>query len=79
MEHDTVLWLHVTTGLVAWVTGAVALWRNLPGRHDRRALAVFHWSVLAVAITAAVLVAFPPAELWWLWRGGTTTRGEGHQ
>lgn len=67
MEHDTVLWLHVTTGLVAWVTGAVALWRNLPGRRDRRALAVFHWSVLAVAITAAVLVAFRPAELWWLW------------
>ena len=67
MNSDTVLWIHVAAGVVAWVIGAIALWLNLPGRQSRRALAAFHWSVLAVAVTASVLVAFRPAELWWLW------------
>lgn len=67
MSHDAVLWAHVATGVIAWVTGGVALWRNLPGRRSRAALAVFCWSVLAVAVTASVLVAFRPAQLWWLW------------
>jgi hypothetical protein len=67
MSRDTVLWIHVATGVVAWVIGAVALWRAVTARPARSALAAFHWSVLAVAITAAVLVAFRPAELWWLW------------
>jgi hypothetical protein len=67
MSRDAVLWTHVATGVLAWVTGGVALWRNLPGRRSRGTLAAFHWSVLAVAVTASVLVAFRPAELWWLW------------
>jgi hypothetical protein len=67
MDQDTVLWVHVATGVVAWIVGAVALWTNLPGRRSRRALATFHWSVLAVAVTASVLVTYRPAELWWLW------------
>jgi hypothetical protein len=67
MDQGTVLWVHVATGVVAWIVGAVALWMNLPGRRSRRALAAFHWSVLAVAVTASVLVAYRPAELWWLW------------
>jgi hypothetical protein len=67
MIQDAVLWVHVAAGVVAWITGAVALWRNMPRRRSRRALAAFTWSVLAVAVTASVLVAFRPAELWWLW------------
>jgi hypothetical protein len=67
MDRNPVLWMHLAAGLVAWVAGAVALWRNLPGRRSLGALAVFHWSVLAVAITAGVLVTFQPAQLWWLW------------
>jgi hypothetical protein len=67
MDRNAVLWMHVVAGAVAWIVGAVALLRNLPGRRSRAALAVFHWSVLAVAITASVLVVFRPAQLWWLW------------
>jgi hypothetical protein len=67
MSQTTMLWVHVAVGVVAWVVGAVALWMNLPGRRSRAALAAFHWSVLAVAVTASILVAYRPAELWWLW------------
>jgi hypothetical protein len=75
MSHDVVLWTHVATGVLAWATGGVALWRNLPGRRSRGTLAAFHWSVLAVAVTASVLVAFRPAELWWLWLLATLSYG----
>ena len=67
MGNDVVLWMHVATGCIAWILGAIALWSNLPGRRSRGKLAAFHWSVLAVAVTAAVLVAYAPARLWWLW------------
>ncbi len=67
MDHNEVLWLHVAAGVVAWILGAVALWTNLPGRRSRRALAAFSWSVLAVSVTASLLAAFEPAQLWWLW------------
>jgi len=67
MGHEGVLWIHVTTGCIAWILGAVALWKNLPGRQSRWSLAAFHWSVLAVGVTASVLVAYAPAQLWWLW------------
>jgi hypothetical protein len=67
MDADTVLWLHIATGVVAWVIGAIALWLSVTGRRPRDGLTAFHWSVLAVALTASVLVAFRPDELWWLW------------
>jgi hypothetical protein len=54
MSQDSVLWAHVATGVIAWIVGAVALWTNLPGRQSRGALAMFHWSVLAVAVTASI-------------------------
>jgi hypothetical protein len=65
--NNSVLWLHIATGVVAWVLGAIALWLSVTGRRPRDGLTIFHWSVLAVAVTAAVLVAFRPDELWWLW------------
>lgn len=67
MTSDIVLWVHIAAGVVAWVIGAIALWLSVTGRRPRDGLVGFHWSVLAVAITAAVLVAFRPQELWWLW------------
>jgi hypothetical protein len=67
MSHDIVLWIHVATGCLAWIVGAAALWTNLPGRRSHGALAAFHWSVLAMAASASVLVAFAPAQFWWLW------------
>ncbi|HEX2361409.1 MAG TPA: hypothetical protein VHI11_04990 [Jiangellaceae bacterium] len=67
MDNDTMLWLHIATGVIAWVIGGVALWLSASGRRPRDGLSAFHWSVLAVAVTAAALVAFRPAELWWLW------------
>jgi hypothetical protein len=67
MNIDMVLWAHVATGVIAWIVGAVALWANLPGRRSRGALAAFHWSVFGVAVSASVLVAQRPAQLWWLW------------
>jgi len=65
MSH-LLLWMHVATGVIAWIAGAVALWTNMPGRRSQEALAAFHWSVLAVAVTASVLVGYRPAQLWWL-------------
>jgi hypothetical protein len=67
MESDTVLWLHIATGVVAWVIGAIALWLSVSDRRARDGIAAFHWSVLAVAATASILVAFRADELWWLW------------
>ena len=75
MDSDTVLWLHIATGVVAWVIGAIALWLSVSGRRARDGLIAFHWSVLAVAVTASVLVAFRPAELWWLWSLATLSYG----
>jgi hypothetical protein len=67
MSSDTVLWLHIATGVVAWVIGGFALWLSVSGRRPRDGLTAFHWSVLAVAVSASGLVAFRPDELWWLW------------
>jgi hypothetical protein len=67
MSKDVVLWIHVASGVLAWVLGAIALWLSVNRRQARDGLTAFHWSVLAVAITASVLVAFKPEDLWWLW------------
>jgi hypothetical protein len=75
MSNDTVLWAHVATGVTAWIVGAVALWTNLPGRRSGGALDVFHWSVLAAAVTASVLVAYRPAQLWY--RRAAALRAQG--
>ena len=64
---DIALWVHVVAGVLAWVLGAIALWLSVNRRRPRDGLAAFHWSVLAVAISASLLVAFKPEELWWLW------------
>jgi hypothetical protein len=67
MNKDVVLWIHVAAGVLAWVLGAIALWLSVNRRRAGDGLTAFHWSVLAVAITASVLVAFQLEDLWWLW------------
>jgi hypothetical protein len=67
MSKDLVLWIHMGAGLLAWVLGAIALWLSVTHRRPRDGLGAFAWSVLAVAISASVLVAFKPQDLWWLW------------
>ena len=54
VTRDIVLWVHRATGVVAWVIGAIALRLSATGRRPRDGLVGLHWSVLAVAITAAV-------------------------
>jgi hypothetical protein len=63
----TMLLLHIASGVMAWVVRAIALWLSITGRRSRDGLAAFHWSVLAVAVTASIMVASRPAQPWWLW------------
>jgi hypothetical protein len=57
------LWLHIAPGAMAGVVGAIALWLRITGRRSHDGLAAFHWSELAVAVTASIPVAFRPAQL----------------
>jgi hypothetical protein len=67
VNRDIVLWTHTAVGVVAWVVGAWALWLSITRRRQRDGTPAFHWTMLAVAMTAAVLVSYRPNELWWLW------------
>lgn len=67
MSRDIVLWTHIAVGTMAWVVAAVALWLSLTRRRPRDGTPVFHWTMLAVAVTAAALVLYRPDQLWWLW------------
>jgi hypothetical protein len=64
--HDLVLALHIAAGATGLVLGAVVIWlsRERP-LLDRRSTA-YHWTVLAVSLTAVGLVAFDPSGLWWI-------------
>jgi hypothetical protein len=61
------LWIHIAVGVVGWVVGGIALWLSVTRRRPRDGTPAFHWTMLGVAITAAVLVMYRPDELWWLW------------
>lgn len=64
--HDTVLALHVAAGSVGLVLGPLAMLAEREPPYRSRLGLAYHWSVLAVAVTALVLIAFDPAGLWWL-------------
>jgi hypothetical protein len=56
----------VAAGSLGIVLGPLAmLAERAPPYRSRLGLA-YHWSVLAVALTALGLIAFDPAGLWWL-------------
>jgi hypothetical protein len=75
MVDNLVLGIHIATGVVAWVIGGLALWLSVTGRRPRDGLNAFHWSILAVTLSASVLVAFNLKQLWWLWLLAILTYG----
>jgi hypothetical protein len=64
--RDVLLSLHLIAGSVGLVLGALAIWAEQEARHQSRAGAAYHWSVLGVSLTALGLVGLEPSELWWL-------------
>lgn len=64
---DALLVLHVAAGTLGLLLGPVALWSETPRRSFRsRTGLAYHWSVLAVSVTAVALAALSWSELWWL-------------
>jgi hypothetical protein len=64
--HAVVLALHVAAGTLGLVLGAVVIWlsRDRPLLDGRSV--TYHWSVLAVCLTAVGLSLLNLHELWWL-------------
>ncbi len=65
MLHDATLAIHIAAGVSGLVLGPVAMRaRKRRGLHTRAGEA-YHWVMLTVCASAALLVAFKPSELWW--------------
>jgi uncharacterized membrane protein len=64
--HAVVLALHVAAGVLGLVLGAVVIWlsRDAPVLDGRSV--TYHWTVLAVCLTAIGLSLLDLAGLWWL-------------
>ncbi len=64
--HDSLLALHLIAGALGLILGPVAIWASRHGQLEGGAHSAYHWSVLAVCLTAAGLVALDLSALWWL-------------
>lgn len=64
--HDSLLALHVIAGSLGLILGPLAIWASRHGQLEGGAHSAYHWSVLAVCLTAAGLVALDLSALWWL-------------
>ena len=64
--HGSLLALHVAAGALGLILGPVAIWASMHGQLEGDAHSAYHWSVLAVCLTASGLVALDLAGLWWL-------------
>ena len=64
--HDSLLALHVIAGSLGLILGPVAVWAGTQGELEGGAGSAYHWSVLAVCLTACGLVALDFRALWWL-------------
>ena len=64
--HDSLLALHVIAGSLGLILGPVAIWASSGGHLESRAGSAYHWSVLAVCLSACGLVALDLSRLWWL-------------
>ncbi len=64
--HDFLLTLHIASGVVALILGAVVIWtsRERPALDGRSA--AYPWTVLAVSVTALGLLALDWPDLWWI-------------
>lgn len=61
-----VLGFHITVGALALVLGPLALVATARGAGAARLSGAYHWAVLAVCVSAGLLVALAPSRLWWL-------------
>lgn len=61
----TVLAVHITSGAIGLVLGPIAMrTRKRPGAHTR-AGEWYHWIMLAVSVSAALLALLDWGRLWW--------------
>jgi hypothetical protein len=71
MTHAVLLSIHIAAGAVGLLLGPVAMWQatrrlGTAQNPNAGASAAYHWLVLAVCLSAAVLVVWFRPELWWL-------------
>lgn len=71
LAHAGLLSIHIAAGTLGLLLGPVAMWqvtRRLRAglSPDAAASTAYHWTVLAVCLSAVVLVARYRPELWWL-------------
>jgi hypothetical protein len=71
VTHAVLLSIHIAVGTAGLLLGPVAMWqatRRLGAARNPAggASAAYHWMVLAVCLSAAMLVAWFRPELWWL-------------
>lgn len=69
--HTLLLNLHIGAGVLGLVLGPVAMWRDTRALRAGRGpaggvAAVYPWSVVAVSLSAILLVGWFRADLWWL-------------
>ncbi|WP_433009678.1 hypothetical protein [Kribbella sp. CA-294648] len=65
--RDIALILHVAAGLVGLVFGPLAVIVTLRSRQLNWAGEIFHWAVVAVCLTAMVMVPYDWDRLWMFW------------
>jgi hypothetical protein len=71
MGHTLLLNLHIGAGVLGLVLGPVAMWQDTralrAGRGPAGGLsAAYPWSVVAVGLSAVLLVVWYRGDLWWL-------------
>jgi hypothetical protein len=71
VDHTTLLNIHIGAGVLGLLLGPLAIWRDtrqLGAGHAPTSTvsAAYPWSVLAVGLSATVLVVRYRADLWWL-------------
>jgi len=71
MSHTVLLNVHIAAGAIGLLLGPLAMWRDThemgAGRRPAGGIsAAYPWTVLAVSLSAIVLVAWYRNDLWWL-------------
>lgn len=64
--HDILLGLHTAAGLAGLALGGLVIWSSRERPLLDRWSVAYHWTVLAVSLTAVVLLVLDWPQLWWL-------------